>query len=281
MKLLNYLKDINIYLLILDILFLVISFLFFAKKKSTQRVKDLFIILYTLINIFLFDYLNNLFNNIFNYSDFSIKIYLIGIILVYIIFFYTFNKKSIKKIYKVINYSLFIITNISLIINIYIILTIKIDKIPKFNIENNSILNNITLIIIVSYLINISFIYIINTLVTRKVKNKEQSQENILDNEYNQPDETNVLTTEELLKYNKNNSLYINGVDCSIIFNDSNEDNIIKNYQILTNNIEDKMVNGYTLNENIMLKRICEKLNTNNLFEVNIDNFNILNKISE
>ena len=40
------------------------------------------------------------------------------------------------------------------------------------------------------------------------------------------------------------------------------------------------MVNGYTLDENIMLKNICEKLNTNSLLDINLDNFNILNKIS-
>ena len=54
MNLLTHIKNINPYLLILDILFLIVSFLFLNKKNSSQRMKDLFVISYTLINIFLF-----------------------------------------------------------------------------------------------------------------------------------------------------------------------------------------------------------------------------------
>ena len=274
MILLKYLKDINIHLLILDTLFLIISFLFFAKKKSSQRIKDLFIIIYTLINLLLFKHLNTFFNDTFNYLELSIKSYLLSIVFTYIIFLYTFNRKNINKIYKLFNYVLFTIINIILMFNIYNILTIKIDYLPKINLENNNILNNISIIIIINYLVLIAIIYIINNLKLNRVK-KENNKTIIQETK-----PSTLLSIEELLNYNKNNSLYINGIDCSIIFNDSNKENIIKNYQILTNDIEAKMVNGYTLNENIMLKNICEKLNTNNLFEIKIDNFNILNKIS-
>ena len=294
MKLLTYIKDINIYLLILDILLLVISFLFFNEKKCSQKIKDLFVIFYTLINIYLFNKLNTFFNSIFNFSNLSVKIYLDSILIAYIIFLFTINRKQLKKNLRAINYLLFFITNIILIINIYIILSIKIDVLPLINIDNPKVLNNINVIILIWYFMISSIIYIINNVISyRKKKRIELEIDDSkflvdtkeiyeLEIENGNKDEglSRVLTVEELLNFDKNNALYINGVDCSIIFNDSNQDNIIKNYHILINNIEAKMVNGYTLNENIMLKNICQKLNTNNLFDINLDNFNILNKIS-
>jgi len=293
MKLLTYIKDINIYLLILDILLLVISFLFFNEKKCSQKIKDLFLIFYNLINIYLFNKLNTFFNSIFNFSNLSVKIYLGSILIAYIIFLFTINRKQLKKNLRAINYLLFFITNIILIINIYIILSIIIDVLPLINVDNPKVLNNINVIILIWYFMISSIIYIINNVISyRKKKRIELEIDDSkflvdtkeiyeLEIENGNKDEglSRVLTVEELLNFDKNNALYINGVDCSIIFNDSNQDNIIKNYHILINNIEAKMVNGYTLNENIMLKNICQKLNTNNLFNINLDNFNILNKI--
>ena len=55
---------------------------------------------------------------------------------------------------------------------------------------------------------------------------------------------------------------------------------IIKNYQILSNNINDKLVNGYTLEENKLLKSICEKLERVDINNIDLDNLSILNKIT-
>lgn len=83
-----------------------------------------------------------------------------------------------------------------------------------------------------------------------------------------------------MLQYNRENGLYINGVECSIIFEDSNQENIVKNYYILQNDIHAKLVNGYTLEENRMLKNICMKLQVGNIGNIDIHNISILNKIS-
>ncbi len=89
-----------------------------------------------------------------------------------------------------------------------------------------------------------------------------------------------LLSREELLNYHKEDGFYIDGVDCSIIFEDSNQENIIKNYHILSEDIHAKMVNGYTLEENRMLKGICMKLQACNLGSIDISNVSLLNKIS-
>ena len=290
MNLLTHIKNINPYLLILDILFLIVSFLFLNKKKYQQRIKDLFIIIYTMFHIFLFKYPNNFFNTIFNSSTKSIKIYLICVAITYAIFLYTINKRNLNKNYKTTNYILFAISNINLIINIAIILSFKINFLPNINIINYQTLTNIMIFTLYGYILVIAILYIIETSIL--IKNNQQDCEveeelvieEILEKEESIINETtssvSLLSIEELLSYNRNNPFYINGIDCSIIFNDSIEENIIKNYYILTNDINAKMVNGYTLDENIMLKNICEKLNTNSLLDINLDNFNILNKIS-
>ena len=90
----------------------------------------------------------------------------------------------------------------------------------------------------------------------------------------------NTLSFEQLLNLEDKKNFSINGVNCSIIFEDSNQDNILKNYMILSEDIDAKMVNGFTLKENKLLRSICTKLNVNSLNMIDIGNINILNKIS-
>jgi hypothetical protein len=89
-----------------------------------------------------------------------------------------------------------------------------------------------------------------------------------------------ILSPQELLSLPNKQQFSINGVECSIIFEDSIPENIIKNYHILLNDISAKLVNGYTLKENQLLKNICAKLQTNNLNCIDLNNLSILNKIS-
>ena len=65
MELLKYVNDVNILLVVLDILVIIISFLFLIKIGCSPRVIDIFVIVYTLINLFLFSYVNSLFQSIF------------------------------------------------------------------------------------------------------------------------------------------------------------------------------------------------------------------------
>ena len=267
MNLLYKLKDINIYLVILDLLFLIVSFLFLNKRKVKTRTKDIFVMSYTLINLLLFTYINELFNNIFSLNYISVKVYLITILLSYVIYLITINKKF-KSRYKALNYLLFILSTISLFVNIYIILTNKLDILTTINLDYSLNLMNITEIIYLTYLILISVIYIISFIPKKQRKAIKKTTSNTYINNIN-----------ELATKLNNNKLFINNIDCSIILFDSIPENIVKNYNILVNNIEDKLVNGFTLKENIMLKNICNKLNVTNLKNIDLNNFNILNKI--
>ena len=79
-----------------------------------------------------------------------------------------------------------------------------------------------------------------------------------------------------LSKKEEQEGFYIDGVDCSIIFEDNDKTTIIKNYYILLNDINAKLVNGYTLQENIKLKKIINKLNIKDLNNIDLD----INKLS-
>ena len=70
---------------------------------------------------------------------------------------------------------------------------------------------------------------------------------------------------------------YIDGVDCSIIFDDDNKDNVLKNYYILLNDINAKLTNGYTIREYTKIKNIINKLNIKDLNNINLD----VNKLSK
>ena len=56
---------------------------------------------------------------------------------------------------------------------------------------------------------------------------------------------------------------------------------IIKNYDTVTENINARLTNGYTLNENKLLKSICTKLQIGSINGLDITNENILNQINE
>lgn len=306
MNIINYIKNININLLIIEGLLFMIFLLFLHKKNIHERIKDILIILFSLIIICLFNFFNNPFNMIFKFNYLSIKLYLVVLTIIYGIFLYTINNKKVKFLNKLLNLILFVVTNVFLIMIIYIILTNKFSFLNRIDISKSIRLNNLTIIIFINYItINLIF-YIIklikptkitlkklsfrNLKLKEKIKFKKSRIKNISfkekitreekQEELNIEEAINILSNEELLNYDINKELFINGVECSIIFYDSNKENIIKNYHILINDINDSLVNGYTLEENKLLKRICEKLNTNNLFDINLSNINILNKLS-
>ena len=301
MNIINYIKNINIYLLLIEGLLFMIFLLFLHKKNLHERVKDILIILFALITICLFNFLNNPFNMIFKFNYLSIKLYLVILTVIYGIFLYTINNRKLKFFSKLLNLILFIVTNVFLVMIIYIILTNKFSFLDKIDISKSIRLNNLTIIIFINYIIIELIIHIIKSIklpkitfkelsfekfnlkpkskfkninFSKKITKEEKYEESIIEKNIK------ILSNEELLNYDVNKELFINGVECSIIFYDSNKENIIKNYHILINDINNQLVNGYTLEENKLLKRICEKLNTNNLFDINLSNINILNKLS-
>ena len=116
--------------------------------------------------------------------------------------------------------------------------------------------------------------------IKQKKEKIKQKKEVLVDDSNNNINNKKNNSLNDLLNYKVGDEFYINGVDCSIIFCDSNKENILKNYKILSNNINDKLVNGYTLTENIMIKNICTKLNISNLGSIDINNLSILNFVS-
>jgi len=114
----------------------------------------------------------------------------------------------------------------------------------------------------------------VSRIKKEKKKEKKQKKDAVVTKEQK------YLSPEELLNYNRQDGFYIHGVECSIIFEDSNQENIVKNYYILLQDIKARLVNGYTLEENRMLKGICQKLQVSNLGSVDINNVSLLNKIS-
>ena len=72
---------------------------------------------------------------------------------------------------------------------------------------------------------------------------------------------------------------FIDGIDCSVIFEDSDKENIAKNYYILLNDVNAKLTNGYTVSEYTKIKSIMNKLNIKDLNSINLD-INVLNRIT-
>lgn len=306
-NILKYVGDVNILLVVLDILFLTVSFLYFNKKGYSERVKDLFVVGYTLINLFLFTYFNSIFQGLFTFKYLSIKIYLIIVVVSLIIFLYSFNRR-IRLFYKIFNYLLGIFNSVILLVNIYIVINNKLDMVDVISIDNSIKLMNISCIVFFLYLVFIFLVYIgyyiydlvlvrknsklVEELDNDKVKvrkkrnykiklrKKNNGKEKDKEEVYKRENDCKDNSLERLLEYKVGDTFYINGIDCSIIFCDSNKENIVKNYDILSKDITAKLVNGYTLEENIMIRSICDKLNINNLGSVDINNFSILNLIT-
>lgn len=351
MELLKYINDVNILLVVLDILFLIISFLFLNKRDVSPRGKDIFVIIYTLINLFLFSYVNSMFQSIFTLKYLSVRTYLIVVLISLFIFLYTFNKK-VKLFYRLVNYLMVILISIILLVNIYVIASERLKIYNIMDISNSITLMNITFIIFSVYLVIISLGYIgfylydlylikkknevkevvLDNNINKKskiklakdkfknnikksdikkrdieeiTKKKDAQKESIKDDDLNKKelidksknidekmsgvfeknDSSNIIneksnSIDSLLNYKVGDNFYINGVDCSIIFCDSNKENIVKNYDILSRDINAKLVNGYTLKENIMIKDICNKLNVGNLGNVDVNNLSLLNFIN-
>ena len=243
----------------------IINIILFKKKKINHNYKYFINGILLIIIALTINQYNNIISLIFKLKLQSVKFYIIILIIVNIITLKTINKK-IKQKYKVINFLLFSLMLIMLIAIIAITLAIKLRILNQIYSKYSVNLVNISIITFIIYTMIISIIYIVSNIKLKKT-NKEKKKENI-------------LTKEELLKIKDKSNFFINGVDCSIIFEDSINENIIKNYHILLNDINDKLVTGYTLDENKMLKSICIKLNTNKLNYIDLNNLSILNKIS-
>ena len=228
------------------------------------------------------NYLNDIINGIFNLNYLSVKLYIIILIIINIITIITMKKKNnLNK--KILNYTLFGLINLIFIISTIMFILIK-TKIINSSFNHYLIkLSNISIVIFIIYLVIKSLIYILNNLKVKEIAKKlniEKIKSKLITKSINNKENKTYLTLEELMAIPNKDLFTINGIDCSIIFDDSIPDNILKNYHILEEDINAKMVNGYTLEENKILKSICTKLQTNNLQQLDLNNLSILNKIS-
>lgn len=308
-EIISIISDINICFLILDILVFIVLLLFIRKHNLSRIQLIVLITMYIIANIFFFNYLNTIIQDVFALKYLSVKVYLIILIITNIITLKTINQET-KIVYSIINYSLFIILTIIFGATIAVVLGNQIDTFYIMDVSNAINFIDLSIVIFILYLISISITYIGYYIFEPKTSKEQITKNQILLKEKIleklsfldkitlptiklkpldirklkpkkvKSKKSTLLTKEELINFNKEEKLYINGVECNIIFEDSNKDNIYKNYQILSEDINAKLVNGYTLEENKMLKNICIKLQTNNIGTIDINNVSLLNKIS-
>lgn len=278
-----FVTNINICYLILNILLLISINLYLKQRNIKKSKRRILLFCVLIVNILAFSYFNNIFQNIFSLKYLSAKSYLIILATTNIITLITINKK-VKLIHAVLNYTLFILMFMIFGIILFIILGNKIPQIYFMDIKNIVRLIDLSFVVFIIYFI-LSIITYIGYCVFSDFKIKDIKIKVI--SKFKKNKVTNrkeniavILSEEELLNYKDKNNFYINKVDCGIIFEDSNPNNIIKNYHILLNNIEATMVNGFTLKENKLLKSICAKLDIYNLNDIDIYNLSILNRIS-
>lgn len=308
-EIISYIKDINGCYLILNLLLLICFNLYLRSKKIAILRKRIILGIAILISVIGFFYLNGLVQSIFQLKYLSMKSYLLIVAITNFIVLFTINKK-VKLGYSIANYTLFILMMIIFGSTLAVVLGNQFEELYVMDISNAVTLIDLSFVIFMLYLIVISLIYIGYYLFsnysademkeiiytdTEKIleKVKHSKAKEVIEKKEakklkpkvsfwkrRKDKKSGILTSEELLNSVDKHNFYINGVECSIIFEDSNQENIIKNYHILLNDIHAKLVNGFTLEENQLLKSICTKLQVSNLNYIDLNNVSILNRVS-
>ncbi len=289
---------INICYLILNLLLLIIANIYLKDKKVSFNHKLILLTAYLIFTFLTCSWINGIINQIFDLTFLDVKSYLLLLIVTNIIILYTMNRPT-RLGYKITNYILFIIIIIILGATISVVLGNRFNKFYIMDIGNAINFMNLSFVIFIIYLITISIIYIgYNFLKKETIEEKKELiiskiaivKPNIKHIDFSKITtflkkkksklQKELLTEEELLNYDKNQGFYINGEECSIIFEDSNKENIIKNYYKLNEDIHAKLTNGYTLEENKLLKSICMKFKVGSLNHIDLNNTKILNEMS-
>ena len=278
----------NVCYIILNILFLLIARIKVNNLKLSRNYKLVLLGIYLLFTLFSYSYVSGIMNNIFKLKFLDVKYYLLLLLISNVIMIYSFNR-PVKLVYKVINIILYVALTIILGATLSVVLGNKINTFYVMDIKNAINFVDLSFVLFIIYLIVISLIYIGSHILSSENFSKENIfkklsfkdiKESLLKLAIFKDVEDEILTPEEILYYRYDDNFSINGVDASIIFEDSVDENIIKNYYILTEEINARLMNGYTLEENKMLKNVCLKLHTGNLKSVDLSNTNIINKIS-
>lgn len=278
----------NVCYIILNILFLMVARIKVNELKLSRNYKLVLLGGYLLFTLVSYSYVSGIMNNIFKLKFLDVKYYLLLLIISNVIMIYSLNR-PVKLVYKVINIVLYIALTVILGATLSVVLGNKINTFYVMDIKNAINFVDLSFVLFFIYLIVISLIYIGSHILSSESFTKENIfkkvsfkdiRESLFKLVLRNNVEDEILTPDEILNYRYDDHFNINGVDASIIFEDSVDENIIKNYYILTEDINARLMNGYTLEENKMLKNVCLKLHTGNLKSVDLSNTNIINKIS-
>lgn len=278
----------NVCYIILNILFLMVARIKVNELKLSRNYKLVLLGGYLLFTLVSYSYVSGIMNNIFKLRFLDVKYYLLLLIISNVIMIYSLNR-PVKLVYRVINIVLYIALTVILGATLSVVLGNKINTFYVMDIKNAINFVDLSFVLFFIYLIVISLIYIGSHILSSESFTKENIfkkvsfkdiRESLFKLVLRNNVEDEILTPDEILNYRYDDHFNINGVDASIIFEDSVDENIIKNYYILTEDINARLMNGYTLEENKMLKNVCLKLHTGNLKSVDLSNTNIINKIS-
>ena len=117
----NFISNINLCLLSMIIVVFILSLLFLFRKKVSDKILNIYIIMYVIFSWIVIYYFNDIINSIFSLNYFDIRSYLLLLVIVNIITIININ--FIKNIYyKVLNYTMFITNVIVLLANIFTLL---------------------------------------------------------------------------------------------------------------------------------------------------------------
>ena len=279
--LLSFIKNINFVYVILFISLFIASFLYLYINNKKRFITS-FIVIYVFFTVMSFSYFNSLFNSVFSYDYSSIRVYLIVLIITNLIAIFTVNFK-VNIVNKVFNYILLISSSIIFFINLFIFLAYNFD-IVDIDVNRMIFFIDLDIIIFALYII-ISCVSYIGRIIYIEVKNyiRRVKYDNRLSNDLVLDNKEEVVVNNDIKDSNviiDNNKFIIDGKDCSFIFNDPNRENVIRNYYILLTDVNARLVNGYTVDENIRIINILNRLNIKDINNVDLMNMEILGKIS-
>ena len=283
----NFVNNINIVLLSLIIISFILSHLFLYKRKISFFLYRVYLIVFVTIAWICFWFFNDRFNDIFKFNYLNIKTYLLLLIIVNIITI--INVNFVKRlIFKIINYIMFFINIIIFIFNIFLFIGNRLNII-NITIYDLAKLMNISYILFLIYLNIMGYLYLLlfvidvvkSHIFIKKKKNVEVFNDVVEEDSCDQAEAIEDKIDNDSISSIDNeldgkDKFIIDGVDCSVIFDDLNKNEILENYYILLNDVNAKLVNGYTVHEYKRIKDIINRLNIKDMNKIKID----INKLS-
>lgn len=287
----NMLWDFKVVLIFVSLM-IALTGIYMIKKISTKKygifMTLMFIMLFAisiisnhriLLNTF-DDFTTIFFSNIYFPS---IYIYIALLVLVDLIFIISLLSKKIRKAYKIINSIVFILNNIIFAVVLNIIAKNKIDVFSVTSLYTNINLVavlEISINLVILWILSLLVIYITNNICDRIKANKEVKVENIIQNNYTEVVEDNVIEN----KYASNNEVKESGIILKETPNALVVDNIESN-KIEKNSITfEDILNGtvpvtYYESAGINTSKECNIVNPQEIYEKKYKNK--LNEIEE